>query len=259
MAKFKEQISQQANHFDELSIKSELSLYSESPKYSQSEVNRIILENIAPKASASVLEVGAGKGQYTLLLLKHGYAVTANDVSKLALATLASEAQKYGLDKKLTILHGDITAIATNHGPYDCILFADTLHHLEFEQTIEILNALKSLLHSGGKLIAWEPNGRYPFWRQMHLINQDFVWEYEKNILHCTQRAFDNKFSRAGWTVTRYLHHRILPMPLLDRFALLRILDNFLMKVPFIRSRSAYSLISAIPLQSNSKNQKLQN
>jgi cyclopropane fatty-acyl-phospholipid synthase-like methyltransferase len=237
----------QAKHFDDLAIKSGLSLYLDTPGYSQSEIYRLIVNAFKQKPNASILEIGSGKGQYTMLLLKHGYSVTANDVSSGALKVLESEAKKYDLQDKLTILLGDITRITKEHGPYDFVFFADTLHHLEFEQTIEILKAIRPLLCSDGQLIAWEPNGKYPFWRQMHLINPDFVWDYEKNITHCTKLDFTEKFTRSGWTMTDYIHHRILPMPLIDKLSFFRVLDRGLMKIPFILSRSAYSIIKARP------------
>lgn len=237
----------QANHFDELAIKSGLSLYNDSPQHSQNEIRRLILGAMKHSPDAEVLEIGAGKGQYTLFLLAQGFRVTANDVSKAALQVLISQAKDRQLDKLLKIQHGDIASAPEKSNSYDFVFFADTLHHLEYEQTIQILESIHPLIRQGGQLIAWEPNGRYPFWRQMHLINPDFVWEYEKNITHCTKKDFSDKFSLSGWEMQEYLNHRILPMPLLDRFPFFRWLDRQLMKIPAIRFRSAYSLIVAKP------------
>jgi 2-polyprenyl-3-methyl-5-hydroxy-6-metoxy-1,4-benzoquinol methylase len=235
----------QAKHFDELAEKSDLNLYNNSPKYSQREIHNLILEAMRHKPNGEVLEIGAGKGLHTIFLLENGFKVTANDVSEGALRVLHSQAKKYNLDKQLKILHGDIISSSEKPNSYDFIFFADTFHHLEYEQTISILKSLHSLLRHDGRLIAWEPNGKYPFWKQMHLINPDFNWEYEKNILHCTKVDFLNKFKEANWQLEKYLNHRILPMGLLDQFPIFRWLDKQLIKIPLIRKISAYSLIVA--------------
>lgn len=55
------------------------------------------------------LDVGAGEGGDAVWLAQHGWRVTASDVSVRALATIAAEAQRQGLD--VTTLHADANGL----------------------------------------------------------------------------------------------------------------------------------------------------
>lgn len=236
-------IGSQSLHFDELAEKSTDSLYDPNPCLSQNDVNKFILSYLEP--GKTILEIGAGKGKYTTLFLKNNFEVTAVDISAKSLEVLYQTAKTYGVGEKLKTVKGTVQENLNLLGRFDYVVFTDTLHHITKEGTDSLFAILGGLLAPAGRIVAYEPNGHYPFWRLMGLINKDFIWEYEKNILHCTKSYFRDAFKKNGLEMVQYVPYRIVPMFLIDRLPALKRLDNFLMKFSIIRHFSSYSIIIA--------------
>jgi SAM-dependent methyltransferase len=236
-----ENIEKQKNYFNKLSE------MNESLEYNSNDVTDRILDEIIklmPNKQGKILEIGSGTGQYTLGLLKRGYSVDANDISESSLDILLKKAKNLNLENQLEILKGDLCQIRNISSDYDYIVFVDTFHHLEYEQTIEILKIL-SKNKKTVRLVAYEPNGRYPFWKYMNIINKDFIWEYELNITHCTYELFKLKFKKAGWSKVKIKNYRILPFFILNSHPVFEIVDRLLMKISMISKRSTYLIIDA--------------
>jgi 2-polyprenyl-3-methyl-5-hydroxy-6-metoxy-1,4-benzoquinol methylase len=241
-------------HHDWMAISSDKGHFSVNPDVNQFRLNEGVLHEIRRRFSdrrLNILEVGAGRGLYTLLFLAEGWNVVANDISKQSLLLLKQKADELKLEDNLTLDYGNIEAFSTRHKDkslkYDLIFLADTFHHLEFIQTSEVLKMLRHYVDEDGYLISLEPNGLYPFWRFMHLINREFKWKIERNILHCTYFHFKKKFFVSNWKLEQYGYVRFLPIPLITRFSFFEKLDRLFVKTPLIRSFSAYSLIIARP------------
>jgi ubiquinone/menaquinone biosynthesis C-methylase UbiE len=65
------------------------------------------LRSLLPAPPAQVLDVGAGTGFLSMLLAKHGYAVSALDLSSAMLGRLKAKASEAGLE--ITTIHADAT------------------------------------------------------------------------------------------------------------------------------------------------------
>ncbi len=102
-------------------------------------------------ANGSVLDLGGGTGEYSLVLQKAGYHVTLNDISDIAIAkAVASGVQN--------TLAGNILDHQTNDaGPFDLVLARgfsplNTDDRLAFQA---VLAKIKRLTSDQGKIVIW--------------------------------------------------------------------------------------------------------
>ncbi|WP_083546311.1 bifunctional NAD(P)/FAD-dependent oxidoreductase/class I SAM-dependent methyltransferase [Janibacter indicus] len=85
--------------------------------------NGSLVAEVADLTPGSALDVGAGEGGDALWLAEHGWRVTANDISALALERVRSAATERGLD--VTLLQADANAAAPFAGTrYDLVTAA---------------------------------------------------------------------------------------------------------------------------------------
>ena len=106
-------------------------------------------------------------------------------------------------------------------------------------------NILKNSGGKKGKIIGIEPNGKCPIWRLMPFYNKEFKWEIEKNIQYCTRDDFEKKFNDSGFKLIEYNYVRFLPLFLVTNFTFFKKIDDILIKLPFIKKYSQYTLLIA--------------
>lgn len=202
-----------------------------------------------------ILDFGCGNGKYgyTEYISELGYDISFTDISEKSVRSLANRMRLF--DKKFSLgFHGDIGEVVEKLGAnsYDIIFFGDVFHHLTYQDTQYVLDKLKTIIKSDGapkgKIIAIEPNGKCPIWKLMPLYNKEFIWEIEKNIQHCTKKDFIYKFSKSGYRLVEYRYIRFLPIYLVQNYKSFRALDDFLKKIPYLKTFSQYALIVAEPL-----------
>ena len=160
--------------------------FSLKPKDYYEQTRAEMLEFI-PTGSKKILDIGCGKGEFSILLKKQlnaeVWGIEFDDASSL-------EAQKK-IDK---VLSGDINKHLSSlpDAYFDCIVFNDVLEHLI--DPYYILNEIKNKLTSSGVVVASIPNVRYITNIKKLLIDKQ--WKYEDaGILDKTHLRFFTKKS----------------------------------------------------------------
>jgi cyclopropane fatty-acyl-phospholipid synthase-like methyltransferase len=236
----------QRDYFDELALRRE---QAQPMRRSRQRNLEGVYSTIAglPRNS-TLLEIGCGDGSsgFTEYFISKSLKVTFLDISREAVQRLIRRLEAAGL-QGYWALSGTLQEVRTEleGQQFDVIFFGDTLHHLTREETISLFKELRAFMHPESKLVAFEPNGRYPFWQAMPLINKEFNWELEKNIRHCTQRGFCEKCEAAGLRLETYRYQRFVPLCLIDKFRIFEVLDDALVRLYPIRLLSPYTVLVA--------------
>lgn len=107
-------------------------------------------------ATASILEIGAATGRYTLPLCRCGYAVTAVDLSGTLLAECRRRVTEQGLDKQARFVVADVRDLPVEMDmEFDAVLLMGPLYHLVVEaDRICALRQAIARLKSGGLLFS---------------------------------------------------------------------------------------------------------
>lgn len=100
---------------------------------------KIALDEVADVADPSILELGAGHGALSRLLLDwHPTArLTVTDVDAASVAAMA--AGELGTHRRVEVRQCDATAIDAPDGRFDLAVFALSLHHLEPEAASRVI------------------------------------------------------------------------------------------------------------------------
>lgn len=132
------------------------------------------LELITKNAPKSILEIGVGRGQLTLELIKKGFDVFSIDISdsacKISRITISNQlGEKYE-----KILCMDALNIEKLNKKFDCIIGIDILHHIEPLDLF--LHAIDNSLNKNGKAIFAENSARNIFlmFGRNHLAGKRF-------------------------------------------------------------------------------------
>jgi S-adenosylmethionine-dependent methyltransferase len=81
--------------------------------------------------AATILEVGAATGSYTVELVRRGYRVTAVDLSPIQLAKCESRLAEQGLEGRARLVVADARDLSAVPGEaYDAVLLMGPLYHL---------------------------------------------------------------------------------------------------------------------------------
>jgi SAM-dependent methyltransferase len=134
------------------------------------EIYRILTRRCGLRPGAAVLEVGAGTGQATRVLLDHGAHVTAVELG----ANLANRLRREVSSDDIEIIEGDIDAVALPESAFDLVACATAFHWLNSATAIA---TLARALKPGAWLAVWwnifgDPVDQAP-WR--HDLNQLFL------------------------------------------------------------------------------------
>lgn len=102
--------------------------------------------------AGSLLEIGAGTGRYTLELCRHGYSVTAVDLSAALLRRCKQRLQAEGLHGQVQLVVADARDLHAVVGTaFDAVLLMGPLYHLVFEEDrkLAVRQAADRLRHGG--------------------------------------------------------------------------------------------------------------
>ncbi len=152
-----------------------------------------------PQAPLRMLEVGAGRGDLALLLLRRfGERIAYTGIEPFG--EYASVALARGLAVRLSDLEG---FSAEPQGPFDLILMDNVLEHLVAPGGA--LSALRDMLAPGGALVVVVPNLRdvrrfYP-----SLYRRRYLWIPQEHINYFTWRTL-RAIMAANGLQARYLH-----------------------------------------------------
>jgi len=100
-----------------------------------------------------ILELGCGQGQDSIYFGKKGAVVTALDFSQKAINSTKTKIKKFGLEKTVSVVRGDISSISIKREESFDIVFANlSLHYFDNETTKRIFSDIYRLLVPGGYL-----------------------------------------------------------------------------------------------------------
>lgn len=114
----------------------------------------------------AVLELGAGQGEHSLIILRQGAMLTALDISEASLASLTVAASDYKAQLKTLI--GDMETPDVPEASLDVVTSAGAISYADKEQ---LIHSLGRILRAGGLFIAvdsWNHNPIYRFNRWRH-------------------------------------------------------------------------------------------
>ena len=142
----KELFDQWAKGYNKSVLKSEKEV--SYPFAGYSEVKYSIFDIISNKHKAKVLEMGVGTGEITKQLYDLGYEITGVDLSSEMIEIAKSHM------KNATFILADFSdALNEAYNKFDFIVFSYSIHHLSYNDQIELLIKLSDYLNEGGVII----------------------------------------------------------------------------------------------------------
>ncbi len=154
---------------------------------------------LRPMLGEKILEVGAGVGNMTAFLLRHGE-VTATDIDEPSLERLR---QRFGDRGNLHVHRWDLAEpYPDSEARFDTVVCINVLEHIEDED--RALREMLRLLKPGGRLALLVPQGMWlygPFDKK--------IGHYRRYSPEGLQRAIEG----AGFTVRRVVHFNLLGVP----------------------------------------------
>lgn len=118
--------------------------------YDLEKERKIIFNNSLP-FSGEILEIGTGKGHFTLVLAKHGYNFISIDISKQEQEIAMLNLRYFGLEKQVIFKIEDAECLSFPSQSFDTIFSVNVFHHLE--KPAAVLNEIIRLLRHDGKVV----------------------------------------------------------------------------------------------------------
>ncbi len=104
-------------------------------------------------AGRSILDVGGGRGTYSVAAAKEWPACSAEILDLPSVAELAKEAvQEEGVSANCSVILGDYLSTLPN-GPYDDVFLFAVIHQHSSEETLRLLTEIRRRLRPGGRLL----------------------------------------------------------------------------------------------------------
>jgi SAM-dependent methyltransferase len=118
-----------------------------------------LIKKLLPQAPASILDLGAGAGFYSLALAEAGYSIVSVEPSSANVAHLKAQAQSLpeSVQKKLSVHQADHLWLDDNTELFDGILLMGPLYHLfdDTERTRLLSTAFNRLKRGGILICTW--------------------------------------------------------------------------------------------------------
>ena len=109
-----------------------------------------ILALVHPLKHRKILDIGCGRGELTFSLSFRGADVTGVDYSQEAVSLARNTFTDASTEGSLTFLHGDFNTIIFKNAPFDTIVAADVVEHLDPGAFSLFLQRVQSLLRYDG-------------------------------------------------------------------------------------------------------------
>lgn len=174
---------------------------------------------LAQAPGKEVLDYGAGTGQYSLFLARHGANVVGIDISPTAIEIATQRARKEGLDNA-AFRAMDAEHLEFEDHSFDVVCGAGILHHLHLPAAMaEVVRVLKH----DGKAIFREPMGHNPAINLFRRITPNLRSKGERPLRIGDLRLIEKYFHRADFA---FFHlSSILLLPLAERAMAARLAD----------------------------------
>ena len=131
-------------------IEKEKKEFYDSYGYSPSKENNLLIDVSSPLAG-KILEVGCGKGAFSLELAKRGFGVKAVDNSQEDLELAKAEIQASGFGELVDFEVVNAESLPFSDLSFDNVFCVKVLHHLQ--KPLVVVDELLRVLVEGGKLI----------------------------------------------------------------------------------------------------------
>jgi len=118
--------------------------------YDVKEERKFIFEKSKP-ISGKILEVGTGKGHFTLELAKSGYSFTSIDVSQEEQDFAKLNIEHAGLKKRVDFKIENAEHLSFENACFDVVFSINTIHHLK--NPFKVMDGLIRILCAQGKII----------------------------------------------------------------------------------------------------------
>jgi len=169
------------------------------------EVTRRFLDKFLPR-KASVLDVGAGPGRYSIHLARQGHSVTLVDISSECVRLAVEEARRSGVRLERTVVGDARDLIGLETSTFDAVLCLGPLYHLQQEDDRNqvIGECLRVLKPSGVVFLGFI--SKYAPISDLAKNNPAQILEREE-ILHGFIKTGiqEHQASHAGWTDAYYV------------------------------------------------------
>ena len=208
--------------------------HTESP-YVQRHLDRVIAHaQLAP--GQRILEVGAGMGRFTTLLLDRGLDVVASDLSDALLAELRA---KHPAAKTLACDVAEVDRFAQDG--FDRIIGFFMLHHLTGLR--EVFASLRRALRPGGRVAFCEPNAYCGLYYLQIAFSRQMTWRGDGGVLQMRPGVVLEEMRAAGFDELATTRYGFTPPALYNRAAG-RTLDHALEKLTLLEPVRAFQIFS---------------
>ena len=157
---------------------------------------------VRPMLGEKILEIGAGTGNMTTFLLRHGE-VVATDINEVGLERLRV---RFGNRGNLKVHTWDASEAYPDKGSFDTIVCMNVLEHIENDRAA--LDNMMAVLKPGGRLVLLVPQGMWlygPFDAKIGHFRR-YTYENLKNLLgeqgfDVHQQFYFNTLGVPGWWI----------------------------------------------------------
>lgn len=110
-----------------------------------------LCENWKDKGFKDFLDMGCGFGRNSIFMAKHGYNVSAFDLSEHGVKMTKEKAEKEGVKIK-NLCVADMLKMPYKDGTFDCILAFNVIEHTNKKGFDKVLKEIKRILKPGGEV-----------------------------------------------------------------------------------------------------------
>ena len=209
----------------------------------------LIFEKLGPLEGKRVLDIGAGKGEYSVHFARRGASVVTVDLSPEMCAVARSLAEKYCVAGRVEIRQGSLETVGLLPESFDGVFGNAILHHLELDRDVPYL---VSLLKKRGFFVFFEPLRHNPLANLYRHLTPHWHTPGERPLGFEDIENMRRFFSRLSYSNFYLISHiRVLVRQLfrserLSRavFEALLPLDEFILRLfPGVRKYCCYTLI----------------
>ncbi len=183
-----------------------------------------------------ILEVGAGLGRFTRLLVERGLDVVASDLSPRLLAQAAAQIPG------LRTVASDIATVGDQVHGVDRVIGFFMLHHLD--DLDAVFAGLRRALVPGGRVAFCEPNAYCALYYAQILLSPQMTWRGDGGVRHMRPSVVLGAMERAGFVEARVERYGFTP-PFVYNRSLGAALDRALERVPVLEPVRAFQIFSA--------------
>lgn len=106
-----------------------------------------LAERWKSKKYKTVLDLGCGLGRHSLFFARHGFAVSAFDLSHDGIEKWRSDAQELGIDATV----GDMRSLPYPDASFDCVFAMHTIYHADTDSIGKIISEMQRVLKPHGE------------------------------------------------------------------------------------------------------------